>query len=958
MKRLSHTSAPQSAYLPFLRLFSLRTAVTRLLIVGLMASALGASLLFFGPARAEVAQPAAATTAQDEGGLPEGGLPEIGPNAYLEADKPHRLAGTFYSLRDGLSAVLMLNNKGALPLEVTPTLFSAAGERLDLEPVTIAATSFRHINLREWAARGGPAFEEGSIQLFHKGRDLILGAQIYLTDEARSLSFEEKLSEITSGEGPTRQEAVWWLPSPRAGVRLALSNATDAPLSVTARFASARPGRQGSATLALGPYETRVINPSDYHSGWPHGLGAVTVEHAGGVLLARAMVEDAASGFSTAVQFTAPAKGKSSRFEGAGLRLNGPAGERLDTVVVARNVGAEPVVVTGRVPYAAADGRTGVAEIAAVRLGPGELARVDVARALKQARVPARIESAGLAFEHKGAPGSVLMAAHSMSADGNHVYRVPLWDPLGQRSPTGGYPWYVEGGSSTMVYLKNITEREQQYTANVLYDGGVYSFGLRTVAPGQTVTLDLRALRDGQVPDARGNTIPADVSRGQFKWSLRHTDEVAYEEDPYEALALIGRSEQTDDARGLSNNYACMNCCSDYFLGGYLVPGNIEVDAGQQVQYTAFEAYQDCYGWIHENEVWGASWSSSNTSVATVSGGLVTASNGGDATIKATWNRTVGIATQPCGPIQYLTGEVPTDGGDHGDHGDPAEPVEKPGGDGGVSNIAPCGSCTFRFFSTSASANISVLPRVTINGAQTVMDGDTANFSVTVTNGSASSYAWTFEAPAGSGNNPNVPFNSTTVANPSARAHWFANPNSACGAGGTSTYTIRCQVTFPNGKSKTVSTTLGVNAIWNPAGSVAPPTITGGPTIGFSPAAARWVVVNSGTLARNTSPAVIHVPATSQFHNKTVQHENRHVHQWNAGLLANVYSINSLMNVLFPLTDPTQAGLQQQMNNASLAWFNNETNTYNGLIPAAERDAYNISDPIAPMYVYQNCGRF
>lgn len=40
------------------------------------------------------------------------------------------------------------------------------------------------------------------MQLFHRGKDLVLGTQIYLTDELHSLSFEEKLTEL--GKGSSR----------------------------------------------------------------------------------------------------------------------------------------------------------------------------------------------------------------------------------------------------------------------------------------------------------------------------------------------------------------------------------------------------------------------------------------------------------------------------------------------------------------------------------------------------------------------------------------------------------------------------------------------------------------------------------------------------------------------------------------------------------------------------------
>lgn len=62
----------------------------------------------------------------------------------------------------------------------------------------------------------------------------------------------------------------------------------------------------------------------------------------------------------------------------------------------------------------------------------------------------------------------------------------------------------------------------------------------------------------------------------------------------------------------------------------------------------AFEQRVDCYGFQYFVEVI-ASWSSDNTSVATVSGGQVTPQGAGQATIKATWHAFNSMPTQ-CSP--------------------------------------------------------------------------------------------------------------------------------------------------------------------------------------------------------------------------------------------------------------------------------------------------------------------
>jgi hypothetical protein len=106
-------------------------------------------------------------------------------------------------------------------------------------------------------------------------------------------------------------------------------------------------------------------------------------------------------------------------------------------------------------------------------------------RLLKVQRIIQRVQQenikvASLEIVYDTAPGSVIVAAHSVSDDHNQVFRVPLWDPLGQRSPTGGYPWHIEGTSATETYIKNIADYEEDYVAFLVWEnGGIYMIGLK-----------------------------------------------------------------------------------------------------------------------------------------------------------------------------------------------------------------------------------------------------------------------------------------------------------------------------------------------------------------------------------------------------------------------------------------------------------------------------------------------
>jgi len=306
------------------------------------------------------------------------------------------------------------------------------------------------------------------------------------------------------------------------------------------------------------------------------------------------------------------------------------AGERLTPVIVARNVSKAPTTLVERIPYTKADGSTNVILLPDLRLAPGEIRMVDTKSALRRSNVESDV-AAGLEFEYTGELGSVVLLAQSVTKNGDQAFVVPMWDILGQRSATGGYPWKVEGDSSTMVYLKNVTEHTQQYVMEIGFAGGQYGYtaGIKTIQAGQSIAVDIRKLRDEQVPDANGRTIPLNASRGQIHWSARSVD----------SLPIIGRSEQVDLVNGISSSYACQNCCPDSYGSAGMSPGFAEIPIAERFGFTAMETGAGCYLRRYTPyPVSGASWSSSDTLVAQMVGdGLVEGMNEGSADITAEW---------------------------------------------------------------------------------------------------------------------------------------------------------------------------------------------------------------------------------------------------------------------------------------------------------------------------------
>lgn len=879
----------------------------------------------------------------------------------------HKLVGSYYLTNENIDAKLLLNNKGNEPLEVRPTLYNKDGVEFTPVPVTVAPQSFQLISLNEWAALAGDSFKAGNIRLLHFGKDLVLGAQIYLTDHARSLSYEEKLAEL--GKFDSRvQEAVWWMPSREAEVRVVLTNTSDEPLSLVGRLGRKPNVVSEAHFLNLQPHTTRAIDlPNDFPGSTSFlnsEVISLSVEHSGpsDALLARALVYERAKGYSNAVQFTNPTKGRSTEYQGVGFQIEDILGSPMRPVIVARNVGPTAATVSVRVPYTRIDGTRGNILLTPEQLAPGEMRLLNVQRIIQRSHQE-QIDVASLEVTYDTAPGSVIVNAHSVSNDHDQVFRVPMWDPMAQRSPTGGYPWRLEGTSITQTYIKNVTDTEEDYVAFLVWqDGGMYMLGRKSIAPHETVNIDVERLRDEQVPDENGQTIPLNITSGQLQWTLLRKDTFP-DDDTRANLSLLGRSEQVDIENGIATNYSCQNCCVGDHVGGYVSPSTIEIEYGQSASFQAYEMAETCYGFPYVYPT-GASWTSSNAGMGQVSGGSITPQAAGQTNISASW-QTQNSFVEPCPPggggpmfAWYSMAEACTETRTGGPRIDEDEFTET--GSNTALLIPECGVCQTHMFTTSPpAATLTVKPKVRITGPGSANDGSNVTFSATVEGGTPSSYNWTAEWSSGAGNNPKVTFGSSTAASTSADAHWFANPNSACSASRNSKYEVKLAVTV-NGQSADKEQDYTVMVPWDPAGvTTATPTITGGPIISFDPAAGVWRVTDIGTLAyvSNVSKTIT-VPTASQFYAKTDEHESKHVQQWDvAGLRGQYYNPATFYARIRNFTAPTSQALIQMLE-AELSTFLREAKrSADRKCNQAEIEAFGVSDPLNPQYIYQICGR-
>ncbi|MDX1998298.1 MAG: hypothetical protein SF066_11315 [Thermoanaerobaculia bacterium] len=547
------------------------------------------------------------------------------------------LSAAHYSVKRGLRATLMLSNQGPHEMAIHARLFNLAGEALDLDLPPLAAHEVREIALHD-VVSADSEWAEGSLDVQFQGKNLELGGVLSLMDEARSLIFDEELTETATHFSSSRLEGVWWAPAPTAQLSVALANTSDLPLAVTARLVGIAPSAE-PLQVELAPRASRVLGYADFlarpEATLPR-VGGLSLEHSGapGALLVRALIAEPTLGYSDAAEFVDAERALSSTLHGAGLRLGRFArrgGASLWPALAVRNLSDRPLVVSGRIPVITSNGDVRSISLPRLRLAAREIREIDLVALLRPVG-QRRFVTAGIELEHDGAPGSLVAKALSRSGDGTQVYRVPLVDAQ-RANATGIYPFRLDQGQNARIYLKNVTAEPRDYTLSLTYPEGTYVLGLATLDPHESRTIDLTELRDRQIPDLYGRVLPRRLAAGKALWSMRGEEQ----------HALIGRIEQSDPTRGMSMTAACGACCPNSMTEAFMTPSFAAGYPGDTTRFLIYIAEEDCYGSVRP---WYtlpfSSFSSTVPSVATIdSTGLARANGPGSTLFSSTVYGTV-----------------------------------------------------------------------------------------------------------------------------------------------------------------------------------------------------------------------------------------------------------------------------------------------------------------------------
>jgi len=820
-----------------------------------------------------------------------------------------------------VSTIQVKNSLVVAPLEVTPVIFFADGTEFDLAPVQLPETGVTTINVNEAIANVSPEmashlseFGSAALRYQYTSPGHVLGA-MQILDIQQSLIFTNPFGDFADSDASVQTtEGLWWRRDPGVVGFVELTNITDGEISVSIQPTGSRGTVLSARSLTVRAHSTRMFDLDSVIaglSGLENQAGGLRLQYNGimGAIIATGGLVNESEGYSANMPFwmhdTGSSDPTSVKYASAGVMVGQPdpmmgfpPATRFSPYAMLRNCTSSTLAVSGRLNYMAS-GRPVSLPLPTQQLRPFETREVNFNDIFDSLGLDGFSGDVNLGLSFTGHAGDLVFATGSVDQTGTYVFQVEPQGVGKSMSKETGY-WTVANGFDTMFSLWNPTSQAQDFMVVFLYGDGSGKYTLPIHLEGQASTMiDLAMLIAEQQPDPDGNLIPSGIQEGSVSFS--NADGMT------EWMSLVV-SGGIFNVQAATCGSTCIYCCG--FSSPRIEPNPLTVAVGNTGQMNTKANF--CTGIPY---ILGSTWSSNPTSVATVSGGTVTGKSAGSATITAVFL-----------PIVLYTGTICSQ----------------------FNPVCPAG--------TPSVTGTATVVKATISSAKSITDGRTASFTVTPSGATPTSYAWSFTAPQGAANSPNVTFTPSNAASTTTNGHWFALPNDACAASANSVYTIIATANFSGGVQIKPQTTLTVNLL-SLAGITPNPLVPGLPATAFDTSRNLWVVTGPGSLERDVGSVIIYYTTSSQFYNKTAAHENKHVAQWTSGMLSDLYLVSDLMTQLSPLTDATQDGLNAKISNTMTSWRQGQSSIFQSRRAAAEAEAYSVSDPIPPLYFYQSsCG--
>ena len=439
----------------------------------------------------------------------------------------------------------------------------------------------------------------------HHGQPLDVAAQVIIRNRQRHLVFNQGLLLPAQYTG-RQMVGVSDLGVSPVGSLLAISNASLKTRRVTVEAVLGN--HRWSQTIELSSHKTRLLPllwPFD--TGAPHETAfGIQVRHDGsrGDVMVHGLLMGA-GGLAANLRVTDPAMLQSRRALSPVLRLRSEQRPRLALY----NYSPTFLLVRPLIQYRLG-GSVRRRSLSPLLLEPRSAHGRDLSREL--AALPAKAQDLNLSLEYEKNRSSPVAELLIMDPASRSVVQATPKDT--QREGTIGMTaaWRLDGEANTVIALANPSDTEEiRFRLFLFYNHETYTWaGDKRLPPGAAKHIDIRRLRDEQIEDERGATIPRDAMAGQAKYFVDNRPD-------QKAGKLLGQAIQIGTGGSLTAFLSCPVCPPDP-SHVRLSPLNLSGNIGTSEQITPWIRWADDSESLLVNPA-VINWDVENTDVATVS---------------------------------------------------------------------------------------------------------------------------------------------------------------------------------------------------------------------------------------------------------------------------------------------------------------------------------------------------
>jgi hypothetical protein len=301
-----------------------------------------------------------------------------------------------------------------------------------------------------------------------------------------------------------------------------------------------------------------------------------------------------------------------------------PAETRLQPRIFLYNSTEHPIIAHLLVDWHSATdwGRKRVPDLT---IAPGATQILSLAESdEQQLGIPTTATWGSVEISYASDDGDLVALEASPSMDARYLVQTPFTDAMSFQFKGGA--WMADADHTALITAGNAGTKPAKLDFKLWFGTPTpYEFPVKTLQPGEAITVNVGSIIASQQPDRNGKTIPPNVTSGTYEFS-----DLA---DPYIGYLYEGK-QQIDKTYGLAT-YGCAFCC--YYDYGWIATFTGHPGDSGPIPATGEE---DCQNNYYDYDITSSvtGWASSNSNVATVSPGLAHAVGVGQASSSGSAN--------------------------------------------------------------------------------------------------------------------------------------------------------------------------------------------------------------------------------------------------------------------------------------------------------------------------------